>query len=435
LRATCLSGDVHRKEIEEFMLRANLIPMSVADEISTQIARRRRQLGSIWAAEGARGIVKRFRTSMSDRIRPKGMEWAVLPQDVVRADLARPFKPSVPPLRAGERIAVNWVMGPAGPGSGGHTTNYRMVRYLEDNGFVNRVYFYDPYGGDHLYYEKIARDFYGVRCPIASIAHGMADAHAVVATGWPSAYAVFNARGSGKRFYFVQDYEPHFYPVGAKSLLAENSYRMGFHGITAGAWLAEKLSRDFGMIADPFPFGCDTEHYHLDPLARRTGIAFYARAETPRRGVEIGLLALEIFARKHPQITLHFYGQKMGEMPFRFVNHGVINPTQLNAIYNQCYAGLSLSLTNVSLVPQEMLAAGCIPVVNDAAHNRMVLANPYVRYADATPHALATALDQVVTSPDFATTSRRAADSVRSTSWDDAGAAVAAAIRRALALP
>lgn len=406
--------------------------MNVAGEIGTQIARRRRQLGSVWATEGARGVVKRLRTSMSNRIRPKDMEWAVLPQDVVKADLGQRFEPSVPPLPAGERIVVNWVIGPAGPGSGGHTTTYRMVRYLEENGFANHVYFYDPYGGDHQYYEKIARDFYGVRCPIASIAHGMEDAHAVVATGWPSAYAVFNARCSGKRFYFIQDYEPHFYPVGAKSLLAENSYKMGFHGITAGAWLAEKLSRDFGMESDHFPFGCDTARYRLDPSARRSGIAFYARAETPRRGVEIGILALEIFARKHPEITLHLFGEPMGELPFKFVDYGVTNPEQLNAIYNQCYAGLSLSLTNVSLVPYEMLAAGCIPVVNDARHNRMVLANPHVRYAEATPHALATALEEVVTTPDFSTVSRLAADSVRSTSWDDAGAAVAAALRREL---
>ena len=48
-----------------------------------------------------------------------------------------------------------------------------------------------------------------------------------------------------------------------------------------------------------------------------------------------------------------------------------------------------LSATNVSLVPHEMLAAGCIPVVNDAEHNRMVLDNAHVAYAPATPFELA----------------------------------------------
>lgn len=52
--------------------------------------------------------------------------------------------------------------------------------------------------------------------------------------------------------------------------------------------------------------------------------------------------------------------------------------------------------TNVSLVPHEMLASGCIPVVNDAEHNRLVLNNDQVRYAAATPNHLASALEDIV---------------------------------------
>ena len=96
----------------------------------------------------------------------------------------------------------------------------------------------------------------------------------------------------------------------------------------------------------------------------------------------------------------------MGDLPFKFVNHGLVTPAKLNEIYNRCFAGLSLSLTNVSLVPHEMLAAGCIPVVNDADHNRMVLDNPHVRYAAPTPHSLAAALEAVVNMPDFEAVSK-----------------------------
>jgi glycosyltransferase involved in cell wall biosynthesis len=278
----------------------------------------------------------------------------------------------------------------------------------------------------------MAREHYGLTCEIGNVRHGMANAHGVVATDWPSAYAVYNARCTGKRFYFVQDFEPFFYPVGTNSVLAENTYRMGFHGITAGPWLAEKLSSDFGMATDHFPFGCDTSHYRRDPLAKRSGVAFYARAGTPRRAVELGLLAFELFARRQPNIELHFYGERIGDLPFKFVNHGLVTPARLNEIYNRCFAGLSLSLTNVSLVPYEMLACGCIPIVNEADHNRMVLDNPHVRYAAANPHALAAAMEAVVTMPEFEAASSRGAESVASASWDDAGAAVDAALRRAL---
>ncbi|WP_018099685.1 hypothetical protein [Sinorhizobium meliloti] len=307
--------------------------------------------------------------------------------------------------------------------------------YLQARGYTNRLYFYDPFRGDHKYYEALFRKHYGINCEVGNVRAGMVDAHAVVATNWPSAYAVYNARTAGKRFYFVQDYEPYFYPASTNSVLAENTYRMGLHGITAGRWLADKLSHEFGMEADHFPFGCDTARYFPDPSAKRSGVVFYARAATPRRAVELGLLALELFAKRHPHIELHLFGADIGGLPFKFVNHGVVTPEELNEIYNHCLAGLSLSLTNVSLVPHEMLACGCIPVVNDDHRNRVVLDNPYVRYAPLTPHSLAAALEAVVNMHDVEALSRRAAASMLSTSWDTAGAMVDAVFRRALKGP
>ncbi|MGC4024850.1 MAG: glycosyltransferase family 1 protein [Mesorhizobium sp.] len=408
-------------------------PIAGLESAIGQFGRRWRQLSHFLETEGTQGVSRRIRTVLADRIKPHGLTWDVVPSDVVAADLENRFEPPLLPVAPGNPLVVNWVVGPAGPGSGGHTTNYRIVRYLETHGYKNRLYFYDPYKGDHKYYVQIARDYYGITCPISRLEDGMEDAHAVVATGWPTAYAVFNSRCAGKRFYFVQDYEPDFYPIGAKNLLATNTYRMGFHGLTAGRWLKHKLEEDFDMSCDYFPFGCDTTRYKFDPDAPRNGVAFYARAETPRRGVEIGLLALEIFAKRNPGVEIHLYGQKMGHQPFNYFDHGIVTPARLNEIYNRCQAGLSISLTNVSLVPFEMLAAGCIPVVNDAEHNRMVLSNPNVQYAGSTPHALAAALEEVVRATNFAERARLASESVAAASWDDAGAAVDAAMRRALA--
>lgn len=397
-----------------------------------QAARRRRQVNEIWRAEGYQGIANRVRRVAVEQLKPRNTHWEVRPQDVIAADVTRPFFPRTEKRLPGTPISLNWVTTPSAPGSGGHTTTFRMVKYLESRGFQSEVYFYDVARGDHKYYRDIARNHYGVECPIRELRSGIRDADAVIATSWPTAYAAFNARCAGKRFYFVQDYEPAFYPTGTNSLLAENTYRMGFHGITAGRWLAEKLSNDFEMVSDHFPFGCDTSQYFLKPASSRSGIAFYARGETPRRGLELGLLALEMFAKRHPQIEVHLFGDKVSQLPFKFVNHGLVPPGRLNDIYNQCFAALSLSLTNVSLVPLEMLAAGCIPVVNDAVHNRMVLDNSYVRYADPTPQALSAALGELVTSSDPESMARRAADSVVASSWDHAGAAVEAAFRRAL---
>jgi hypothetical protein len=220
--------------------------------------------------------------------------------------------------------------------------------------------------------------------------------------------------------------------MGAASVLAENTYRMGFHAITAGAWLARKLKAEYGMETDHFEFGCDVSRYRRITDGNRSGVAFYARPDTARRGSELGLIALQIFAARRPNAEIHVYGGTMGSLPFPFFNHGRVSPVELNAIYNRCNAGLVLSLTNVSLVPHEMLAAGCIPVVNDGEHNRIVLRNAFARYVPPTPHALAAALETLVTIEDFNQLSRAAAASVQSTTWDDAGAMVDDALRRAL---
>jgi glycosyltransferase involved in cell wall biosynthesis len=402
------------------------------DRVQLHFFRRYRQLNNIWKAEGVQGISHRIRTAMAQWINPKDVVMPIRPKDVIDADLSRPFQEVIPKIVTGEPIYINWVVMPAGAGSGGHTTLFRIIRYLDAHGYVNRVYFYNIHHVDHQYYESILRHSYGFHGHVANVDDGMESAHAIVATYWATAYPVFNARSKGKRFYFVQDFEPYFYPAGALSVLAESTYRMGFHAITAGRWLAEKLRAEFSMKADYFEFGCDTSRYNRLEGSQRSGIAFYARSEVARRGFELGLMALNVFANRRPDIELHFYGDKMGKLPFAFVNHGRVTPEQLNDIYNRCYAGLSLSLTNVSLVPHEMLAAGCIPVVNDAAHNRIVLDNPFVRYAPLNPHALASELEALVTMADFDGLSREAATSVHSTTWDDAGATVDAIFRQTI---
>jgi hypothetical protein len=189
---------------------------------------------------------------------------------------------------------------------------------------------------------------------------------------------------------------------------------------------------DYGMLADPFEFGCDTEKYHLINDCARDGVVFYAKPDAPRRAFELGVMALKIFSERHPHLKIHMYGSRIGHLPFSCIDHGVLQPHELNQVYNSCFAGLSLSMTNVSLVPHEMLSAGCIPLVNDAEHNRIVLNNKFVRYASPDPHSLAGALGEIVTTSNFASLASSASASVSSMPWDAAGSAVDESIQRAL---
>jgi glycosyltransferase involved in cell wall biosynthesis len=188
------------------------------------------------------------------------------------------------------------------------------------------------------------------------------------------------------------------------------------------------------MAADHFDFGRDLQ-YELDASiepAQRTGVCLYSRPDTPRRAFQLAVLAVDLFAERHPDVDIHLFGASPStRLPFRAADHGLRTPEQLNALYNRCVAGLVLSATNVSLVPHEMLAAGCIPVVNDAEHNRIVLDNDQIAYAPATPFELADALCALVERPaaERDSAARAAAASVAGNSWDEAGAAVERIVR------
>lgn len=398
-----------------------------------QIGRSLRQARQILTEQGFEGLNHKVRSAAADWFRSNdALALPVRRMDVLAADLARPFRPTVPEVLPDKPIVVNWVTTPSGPHSGGHTTLFRIIGYLQAHGYTNRVYFYDVYGGDHEYYRSVAQEYYGFEGDIHRMDDGMDDAHCVVATAWPTAYPVFNSRCSGERFYFVQDFEPYFYPVGSVSFLAESTYRMGFKGITIGKCFARKLETEFRMPVQSFEFGCDRKYYFRQQHAKRSGIVFYAKPQAARRGCELGLMALEVFAKRNPHIDIHIYGEKIGKVPFRCVDHGRVSPEKLNGIYNSCYAALSLSLTNVSLVVNEILAAGCIPIVNDSELVRMDLSSPYVRYVQPYPHILATALESVVKDSDFESLSKKAASSVQSSSWEQAGAKVDEIFRHSL---
>jgi hypothetical protein len=399
------------------------------------IERRVRQVTRIVREHGVRQLGARALRAAARRM---GTETEALPvrvEDVRAADLGVRKPVVIPPIPADGKLTVNWVTTPPAHGSGGHTTMFRLITHLESLGHTCRLYLYDTFGNRAADLEPSVRSaFPAFRGPIHDVTDGMADAHAVFATAWMTSYPAFNDPCAGKRFYLVQDYEPWFFPVGGLSTLAENTYRMDFHGFTAGRFLADKLRDEQGMAADWFDFGCDAEHYHLAPSAPRDGIVFYARRKAPRRAYELGTLALELFSEQHPGLWIHVYGEKLGNLGPRFVDHGLVDPDELNRIYNRCYAGLSLSMTNVSLVPHEMLAAGCIPVVNEALHNRVVLDNEHVRYAPATPHELARALSEVVTTPSFDDMAAVASASVASRSWEAAGHELEKVLRRELSL-
>ncbi len=136
------------------------------------------------------------------------------------------------------------------------------------------------------------------------------------------------------------------------------------------------------------------------------------------------MLALSEFHRMCPDQEIHVYGAAIGDPGFPVTVHGRLTPAQLNDLYNSCAAGVAMSFTNISLVTEEMLAAGCIPVVNHSRDARADLNNPYVAWATPAPVAMARALRHVVAATSPARSAAVAA-SVVGSPWSETGRQVA----------
>jgi glycosyltransferase involved in cell wall biosynthesis len=249
------------------------------------------------------------------------------------------------------------------------------------------------------------------------------DIDAIVATAWETAYPAYLDPSHARRLYLVQDFEPMFYPTGTNSVLAENTYRFGFTGLTAGGWLRKKLNTEYGMETRHFDFAVDPDIYRLLDGVTRDGVFFYARRETPRRGFDLGMAALHEFHRIMPEVPIHLAGAHVDdfEVPFPFTMHSGLSLTELNALYSRCKAGLVISLTNMSLLPLELVAAGTQVVMNDGPNNREVSTNEFIHYVPAVPHELARALVRLMGASESAATRREISDSSRQRTWDDSG--------------
>ncbi len=125
---------------------------------------------------------------------------------------------------------------------------------------------------------------------------------------------------------------------------------------------------------------------------------FYARAATPRRAVPLGLVALAELKRRRPEVEVALFGDPQPPaVPFAFEHLGILNNAALARAYAQATVGMVLSLTNHSLVAQEMLACGLAAVELDTPSTRAAFGpSPPVALVPADSLALADALARLL---------------------------------------
>jgi len=225
-----------------------------------------------------------------------------------------------------------------------------------------------------------------------------------MATGWQTAYCVKQFRTTGHKGYFVQDFEPSFFPAGAEAAFAEQTYKFGFTGYTAGSWLADMLRSKYGMNTFPASFSYDKNLYYRRPRVdpSKKHLLCYVRPVTVRRGWELANLTLEQIHKRDPEIRFVLVGGDVdtARLEYPAFNPGSVGLAELGNLYSQCRAALILSFTNLSLLPLEVMSCG-VPVVSNKGDNVEWLLNERnSTLAETDPNTMAEAVLKIINLPE-----------------------------------
>lgn len=277
------------------------------------------------------------------------------------------------PKNTGKLKKIAWFIPDFGAGSGGHRTIFTNAELLIARGYQCDLYVNSArpeYPIDTL---KRIKEDYGIDFS-GDIYSGFdlaKDYDMIFATSWDTAKPVRDT-SVPQKLYFIQDYEPWFFPMGDEFVAASESYEYGFKGIAIGKWLAQKISEEHHAETKFFNFCADLNTYHpLSNIKTEKAICAIFQPDKSRRCPKLVLAALRAFQKVHPEIKIYLYGSPKQDVPGLKATHlGTISVEKCNELYNKCLAGLCISLTNPSRIPFEMMAAG-LPVVDLRRENNL----------------------------------------------------------------
>lgn len=336
-------------------------------------------------------------------------------------------KEQMTPIEDG--VMVNWIVPQMDLGSGGHMNIFRFITMLENQGIHNRIYLHRaPNFPTDRELRSFLKEHYNIGNDKVEVYHDVSQmtfAHATIATSWPTAYYLRKFNNTISKFYFVQDFESYFAPMGTEYLLAENTYKFGFRGITAGDWLKNKLHNEYGMDTASCGFSYDKDLYH--PGEKRDNVKrifFYARPVTPRRAFDLGMLALYELSRRMPDIEVIFAGWDISnyEVPFKHLNEGSLRLEELSDVYAQCDMCLVMSTTNLSLLPLEVMASNSVVVCTEGENNSWLVNESNAIIVDYDPLHIADTMEAYLKDRDkLSEIRKKGLEFANNTSWEKEG--------------
>ena len=262
-------------------------------------------------------------------------------------------------------------------------------------------------------------------------------ADVAVATGWQTVWPLVRLPGVHARAYLVNDDEPAFYPRSVESELAGETYRQDLFCITGTRWMLELLRERDGARGGWFDYPV-APAYSVRPVERRDDtVVVYARTVTHRRAAPLAVLALgELIVNRGRKLRVQMFGDEypIPDAPFDFEFLGLVRPERLAWTYSEATVGIALSMTNASLVPQDMRACGlpCIELAGGAAE-ATYRDDGGVTFASFDPVAVADRVESLLNDP--GQRQRRHDEGLAATraqSWARTGEQVEAHLRAAL---
>ncbi|MHB8439305.1 MAG: glycosyltransferase family 4 protein [Acidimicrobiales bacterium] len=195
-----------------------------------------------------------------------------------------------------------------------------------------------------------------------------------ICTIWYSAYALLRFNATKAKFYFVQDYEPAFYPAGSLWAQAEATYRFGYAGLVNSPGLAETYAL-YGNPSQAFIPGVDemmlSSTRDGDDTLRPTQVAIYGRPNTDRNGFELLAATARLLKDRYgDEIRIVSAGEDYEPAEYDLAgiieNVGLLSTRESIAdLYSRSDIGLYCMFSqHPSYQPLEYLATGMAVVTN-----------------------------------------------------------------------
>lgn len=287
----------------------------------------------------------------------------------------------------------------SGP-SGGHRKIFTVCKALIEAGYSVKLYFYSVRSPKAIK-RDIERYFGALEAQVSCFTGEIEARKLAICTQWKTAYDFRTIDFSGKRLYFVQDFEPMFHGVGSDYMRAFVSYRLDCEIICYGKWVAAQLEDQLGVTAAAISFTMDHETY-FPPVPqpdRDIDVLVFARPSQDRRCLGLIVEGLVALKQRRPDVRIAFFGEdEYADYGFEFTNLGSFSDIrELAKLYHRTKVGICYSPTNPSQLGYEMLACGaCLIDVRVKFSELNFGGEQFVRYCDGTPEDMRDACEELL---------------------------------------